>query len=139
MSADFAWFDVNFEKQNFYLPFDRIYAAFEFVHHADDHNLVHWTCWTSADLVTSWCGVSLVGKGELKAEGLSSGGRGDLMVIWWPLCNENFNFFVKMKGMWAEPAAVQLTWWLGDLVHLVTPLLLDKPHAKRKHPDKSFF
>ena len=41
---------------------------------------------------------------------------GDL-VIWWPLCSENFNFFIKMKGMWAEPVEVQLTWWLGDLAY----------------------
>ena len=34
-----------------------------------------------------------------------------------PLCSEIFNFLVKMKGMWAEPAELQLTWLLGDLVH----------------------
>ena len=33
------------------------------------------------------------------------------------LCSKNFNFLVKMKGMWAEPAELQLTWLLGDLVH----------------------
>ena len=65
---------------------------------------VGWTCWTWE--VTWWFG----------APNLQLTWRPCDLVTWWPLCSENFNFFVKMKGMWAEPAAVQLTRWLGDLV-----------------------
>ena len=35
-------------------------------------------------------------------------GDGADLQIWRPLCRKNFNFLLKMKGMWAEPAELQL-------------------------------
>ena len=67
---------------------------------------VRWTCWTWE--VTWWFGAPNLQLTWWPCD----------LVTWWPLCSENFNFFVKMKGMWAEPAAVQLTRWLGDLVQI---------------------
>ena len=58
-----------------------------------------------ATQICTWCAVSLACKSELKAgENFVCGERGYLMDFFYSLCNESFNFFVKIKGMWAEPA-----------------------------------